>query len=283
MARHTWISRRPAPMCSPAAAPRCSSPARGTTGETVWNNGANLFGAWRWRSWRRRHQRAQRRAYLAEGHRASIRSIPAIPWAGACPTWRATRTRTTGYVIQVDGQQLTGVGGTSAVSPLWAALIARINQHLGKPAGYLNPILYSQIGKTAAFHDVTSGSNDPTGGQLGGYNTGPGWDACTGWGSPDGTRLLNALDPGSPITPGSTSEPINPVRRFPGRQHGTDSSAWWPSSSSRRSSSSCSKTAPYEVRRVWSLAYGHAAMNCRRTSGGGEIPGRTPASLPEIT
>ncbi|HLY32669.1 MAG TPA: S53 family peptidase, partial [Ktedonobacterales bacterium] len=98
-----------------------------------------------------------------------------------------------GYAILADGQQLAGVGGTSAVAPLWSALVARINQRLGKRVGFFSPLLYSQFGKTKAFNDVTSGNNDPTGGQLGGYNSGPGWDACTGWGSPNGTVLLNAL------------------------------------------------------------------------------------------
>jgi len=90
----------------------------------------------------------------------------------------------------------TNVGGTSAVAPLWSALIARINQKLGKPAGYLTPLLYTSIGKSSAFHDITVGNNDPTG-NIGGYNAGPGWDACTGWGSPDGASLLNALSSGA--------------------------------------------------------------------------------------
>jgi kumamolisin len=111
-----------------------------------------------------------------------------------------------GYAILADGQMLSGVGGTSAVSPLWSALIARANQQLGKPVGYINPLLYSQFGKTDAFHDVTSGNNDPTGGQLGGYPAGAGWDACTGWGSPDGTKFVNMLTAkGAPISGGSAS------------------------------------------------------------------------------
>jgi hypothetical protein len=89
---------------------------------------------------------------------------------------------------------------------LWSALIARANQQLGKPVGYINPLLYSQFGKTDAFHDVTSGNNDPTGGQLGGYPAGAGWDACTGWGSPDGTKFVNMLTAkGAPISGGSAS------------------------------------------------------------------------------
>lgn len=94
----------------------------------------------------------------------------------------------TGYNVRVDGQN-TVVGGTSAVAPLWAGLIALINQKLGSPVGYLNPKLYP-LGESP-FHDITSGNNDDS--NLGYYSAGPGWDACTGLGSPDGTAIANAL------------------------------------------------------------------------------------------
>jgi subtilase family serine protease len=110
-----------------------------------------------------------------------------------------------GYTILVDGQLVGNVGGTSAVSPLWSALIARLNQQLGKPVGYITPLLYTGLGKSGAFNDITTGNNDPTGGRIGGYNAGAGWDACTGWGSPDGTKLLNALTGSSTGT--TTSDP----------------------------------------------------------------------------
>jgi kumamolisin len=99
----------------------------------------------------------------------------------------------TGYQIFYDGQA-TVVGGTSAVAPLWAGLLARINQKLGTSVGYINPLLYGTIGASSAFHDIIKGNNDTTG-QVGGYSAGPGWDACTGWGSPDGANLLAAFSP----------------------------------------------------------------------------------------
>jgi kumamolisin len=89
----------------------------------------------------------------------------------------------TGYQVLVDGQPQV-IGGTSAVAPLWAALIARLNQKLGSALGELHPALY-QIG-TSAFHDITSGNN-------GTYKAAPGWDPCTGLGSPRGEALLAAL------------------------------------------------------------------------------------------
>jgi kumamolisin len=90
----------------------------------------------------------------------------------------------TGYQIRVDGRSAV-FGGTSAVAPLWAALTALINQQTGKPAGFVNPTLYGAAAKKA-LHDITSGNN-------GAYTAGPGWDACTGLGSPDGQLLLTAL------------------------------------------------------------------------------------------
>jgi kumamolisin len=88
----------------------------------------------------------------------------------------------TGYRVRVDGVE-TVIGGTSAVAPLWAGLIALVNQHKGHPVGYINPRLYGNAG---AFHDITNGNN-------GAFQAGPGWDPCTGLGSPDGTKVQNAL------------------------------------------------------------------------------------------
>lgn len=91
----------------------------------------------------------------------------------------------TGYTVRVDGQD-TVIGGTSAVAPLWAGLIARLNQSLGKPVGFLNPTIYSLTATGGVFRDVTSGNN-------GAYQAGPGWDPCSGLGVADGTQLLKAL------------------------------------------------------------------------------------------
>jgi kumamolisin len=91
----------------------------------------------------------------------------------------------TGYNILVDGENAV-FGGTSAVAPLWAALVARMNQQIGKSVGFLNPQIYAQAVEPSGFHDVTDGNN-------GAFSAGPGWDPCTGLGSPDGARLLAAL------------------------------------------------------------------------------------------
>ncbi|MGI8772813.1 MAG: S53 family peptidase [Acidobacteriaceae bacterium] len=91
-----------------------------------------------------------------------------------------------GYQILVDGQSET-VGGTSAVAPLWAALIALSNQKAGKPAGFINPALYAA--GESGFFDVTKGSN-------GSFSAGTGWDPCTGLGSPDGAKIVGILGSG---------------------------------------------------------------------------------------
>ena len=95
----------------------------------------------------------------------------------------------TGYLIRIDGANFI-VGGTSAVAPLWAGLVALMNQNLGGPVGFLHPYLYKQPA-AATFRDITEGSNDVNG--LGVFAAGPGWDPCTGMGTPDGKRLLAAV------------------------------------------------------------------------------------------
>ncbi|MGA8437461.1 MAG: S53 family peptidase [Candidatus Sulfotelmatobacter sp.] len=98
---------------------------------------------------------------------------------------------TTGYVTRVDGNPDV-IGGTSAVAPLWAGLIALVNESIGKPAGFINPLLYQNAGTAGDFSDITSGNN-------GAYSAGPGWDACSGLGSPIGSQVAVVL--GAPARP----------------------------------------------------------------------------------
>lgn len=91
----------------------------------------------------------------------------------------------TGYMVLVDGQEGV-IGGTSSVAPLWAGLIALFNEQLGRNIGWFHPVLYSTLSQHKALHDIASGTN-------GAYSAGPGWDACTGLGSPDGQAMLKLL------------------------------------------------------------------------------------------
>lgn len=99
----------------------------------------------------------------------------------------------TGYAVVFQGTS-TVVGGTSVAAPIWAAIIARLQEarrrHNQATAGFVNPALYA-LGGTPSFDDVLVGNNSYDG--VPGYQCGPGWDAVTGWGTPVVDRLLSAL------------------------------------------------------------------------------------------
>jgi kumamolisin len=145
--------------------------------ESVWNDGAkggasgggisSFFATPAWQS--------NLSALTTEGKSVplSMRGVPDVA-GDADPD--------TGYSVRVDGTD-TVIGGTSAVAPLWAALIARINASTGKAAGYINPQLYQN---PQDLRDITSGNN-------GDFAARAGWDACTGLGSPNGAALAGLV------------------------------------------------------------------------------------------
>ncbi len=106
---------------------------------------------------------------------------------------------TTSILIYLSfyGQKQAGyydIGGTSEGAPQWAGIVAIANQKAGHPLGFLNDALY-KLGRCTCtrdvYHDITHGGNG-FGSQLG-YAARPGWDAATGWGTPDAARLVPAL------------------------------------------------------------------------------------------
>ena len=111
-----------------------------------------------------------------------------------------------GYSGFYTGGVLTDwpANGTSASTPLWAGLIAVLNSNAGFNIGFANPTLYSA--GESAFNPLNPLWRDPEYPQLAncpldnsnngiaGYPTGPGWDACTGLGSPNGMALLTAFN-----------------------------------------------------------------------------------------
>jgi kumamolisin len=148
-----------------------------TTGEvlseTVWNNGAGhgatgggVSEAFDRPSW-------QAAAGVPLQHGKPGRGVPDVA---------AVADPQTGYRVRIDGTD-TVIGGTSAVAPLWAALVTRLAQAANRRLGLIQPLLY---GIPRGFRDITTGSN-------GAFTAGPGWDACTGLGVPDGTGLLAGL------------------------------------------------------------------------------------------
>lgn len=120
--------------------------------------------------------------------------VPAGDKAGrGVPDVAANADPDTGYAVLFQGS-MTVIGGTSAASPLWAALWARLNQaRLQSQKGSMgdsNPDLYD-LGPTSAFHDIKQGNNSYNG--VNGYSCTPGWDAVTGWGSPVASILIGEL------------------------------------------------------------------------------------------
>ncbi|WP_175048184.1 S53 family peptidase [Duganella vulcania] len=139
--------------------------------ETVWNSGPNSATGGGYSNF---FSRPDYQLGVADGQ--AKRGVPDVA-ADADPA--------SGYKVRVDGQNLV-FGGTSAVAPLWAGLLALINQRLGHPVGFLNPLLYGSLQGKGVTRDVTTGNN-------GAQQATAGWDACTGWGCPDGEKLLQAL------------------------------------------------------------------------------------------
>jgi len=142
-------------------------------GESVWNDGAQggaggggVSGFFALPAW----QNGLQLTLTSGGNQAlTMRGVPDVS-GDADPE--------TGYDVRIDGTD-TVIGGTSAVAPLWAGLVARVNSTRGGPVGYINPHLYAAA---SSLNDVTTGNN-------GTYAARPGWDACTGLGSPDGTKI----------------------------------------------------------------------------------------------
>lgn len=116
-------------------------------------------------------------------------SAGAKPGRGV-PDVAADADPATGYNVRFDGQSAP-IGGTSAAAPLWAALIALINQKLGRRVGFVNPSLYAKAG-SPAFHVIVAGDNK-VGDKKVGYSAGQPWSACTGLGTPDGQEIAKIL------------------------------------------------------------------------------------------
>lgn len=170
------------------------SSTHGAPSETVWNEGAQGGSTGGGVS----------NVFPKPPYQANTNVPPPANAAGGrgVPDVAADADPNTGYMVVLGGQQQT-FGGTSAVAPLYAGLLARINQSLtsnGKaPVGFVNPLLYAQSMPANAFHDVTAGNNDIYGQLNGMFPAGPGWDPCTGLGSIDGANLMAALPNAQPV------------------------------------------------------------------------------------
>lgn len=143
-----------------------SLPASGT--ETSWNDGAQ--------------------GGASGGGYSKQFALPSYQSGKVSGTWRGVpdvagdADPQTGYNVRVDGSNLV-IGGTSAVAPLWAGLIALVNASVSSRAGLANTVLYAN---SAVFTDITTGDN-------GAYQAARGWDPVTGNGSPKGNAVLAAF------------------------------------------------------------------------------------------
>jgi kumamolisin len=161
---------------------RLSVAASGRRTETVWNQ---------WAAFELASGGGVSRRFPKPGFQRGYRVPPRHGGGGAgrgLPDVAANASSVTGYLIESDGAKIS-MGGTSAAAPLWAALVARLNQALGRRIGYLTPLLYSKKAQAfGALRGITKGFNGATPAQA--YQARPGWNACTGLGSPRGARLL---------------------------------------------------------------------------------------------
>jgi kumamolisin len=109
------------------------------------------------------------------------------------PDIAGNASENSGYMQVIQNQPPQAVGGTSAVAPLYAGLLARINANLGFSAGFINPLLYSLPSST--FRNVCSPPGPANNSLKGvtGYPATPGWNACTGLGSVRGAALQTAI------------------------------------------------------------------------------------------
>jgi kumamolisin len=117
-----------------------------------------------------------------------------------------------GYVIHHRGADRV-VGGTSAVAPLWAALLAAVSVATGHRLGNVLPALYGA--RDAGFTDIVAGDN-------GAYASGPGWDAATGLGVPLGRSLCAALKTSLVLRAPTAGAARDDARATPGARAGRE-------------------------------------------------------------
>ncbi len=157
----------------------------GVWSETVWNDGGNAGGGGFSRFFPMpSYQQTLPNSVQGEFH--NKRGVPDVA-GDADPN--------TGLAVYLAGQW-TQAGGTSASAPLWAALMAIANQMAGRPLGFINPAIYklaASLSYAQDFHDVTTGNNSNPVAHVTGYNATTGWDAVTGFGTPNAAHLLPDL------------------------------------------------------------------------------------------
>lgn len=177
--------------------------------ESVWNDqcsgggcggGGGVSSLWRMPSYQ---SGAKASLDVINAHSSST-PCAAISGSGDCrevPDVSADADPATGYLIFYR-RKWSGIGGTSAAAPTWAAFTALVNASStcgGTPIGFANPLLYEAAAASysSAFNDITVGNNDITGTNGGLYPAGAGYDMASGLGSPRGAVLPGVLCAGA--------------------------------------------------------------------------------------
>jgi kumamolisin len=215
-------ARKPYTVAFPASSPhvlacggtRLTKSARRAARETVWNQSSTVgltSGGGISRIFDLPPFQKGRELLLPVGNRRTGRGIPDVA---------ANASSLSGYLIWADDTRMS-MGGTSAAAPLWAGLIACMNESLGRRIGYLTPLLYTGgAADSGALRDIVEGNNQMRGRQ--GYRARAGWDACTGLGTPHGDRLLRWLGTERATVASRPSSaaaaPCNARRRAAGRK-----------------------------------------------------------------
>jgi subtilase family serine protease len=208
--------------------------------ESVWNNGGGLSallgtsagasGGGISSLWRMPVYQSDAQASLDVINSGSA-GTPCAASTGYCrevPDVSADADPYTGYLMYYEGAW-TGIGGTSAASPVWAATVALANASpacSGTTVGFANPALYRAAGTpqyASYFHDITAGNNDFTGTNGGKYAAGLGYDMASGLGTPIASTLAVTLcDTVTVANPGTQASTLD--RRVSLRINGTDAS-----------------------------------------------------------
>jgi uncharacterized protein YjbI with pentapeptide repeats len=156
------------------------------TNETVWN---------KWSAYQGASGGGVSELFDQPGWQANIHvphSLSGRPGRGV-PDVAINADPESGYALYIQGH-FAQIGGTDVAVSAWAGLVAVLNQGLGHNLGFFNPLLYETLGPSGILRPVLSGHNGSR--ELSGFCAGPGWNAATGWGTPDGTKLLQALKSG---------------------------------------------------------------------------------------
>jgi kumamolisin len=173
---HVWF-----PASSPYAL-GCGGTALGAdatsvAAEAVWNDGSNGTGG------------GISDVFPVPAYQSNLKLPPSVNDGATrrgVPDVAGAAAGTPGYRVVLNGAEVVK-DGTSAVAPLWASLIAIANAQRGTPLGLVNSALYANA---SLFRPIVQGNNRADGK---GYDAGPGWNACTGLGVPNGADLIAAL------------------------------------------------------------------------------------------